>query len=64
MRYVFIAGKGNTNCPCCGSTAVYTTDFKDDLSRREYMISGLCQPCQDSVFEEEEADQDWSEEAR
>lgn len=25
-------------------------DFKDDLSRKEYQISGLCQKCQDSVF--------------
>ena len=25
-------------------------DFRDDLSRREYVISGLCQQCQDEVF--------------
>ncbi len=25
--------------------------FKDRLSEREYTISGLCQPCQDKVFE-------------
>ena len=24
--------------------------FKNDLSRREYTISGLCQRCQDSIF--------------
>lgn len=24
--------------------------FKDDMSRHEYTISGLCQECQDSVF--------------
>ena len=24
--------------------------FRDELSRREYTISGLCQACQDSVF--------------
>lgn len=28
--------------------------FRDDLSRREYRISGLCQECQDSVFTEPE----------
>lgn len=31
----------------CGGPA---TEFKDDLSRREYRISGLCQKCQDKVF--------------
>jgi len=25
-------------------------DFRDDLSRKEYSISGMCQDCQDSVF--------------
>jgi len=25
-------------------------DFRDDLSKREYVISGLCQRCQDEVF--------------
>lgn len=31
----------------CGGPAI---DFRDDLSRREYTISGLCQKCQDSFF--------------
>ena len=31
----------------CGGPAV---NFKDDLSRKEYTMSGLCQKCQDSVF--------------
>ena len=26
------------------------TDFNDHISRKEFTISGLCQPCQDSVF--------------
>ncbi|SVE61140.1 uncharacterized protein METZ01_LOCUS513994, partial [marine metagenome] len=25
--------------------------FKDELSVKEYSISGLCQSCQDSIFE-------------
>jgi len=32
----------------CGKEA---KEFKDALSSREYRISGLCQTCQDSVFE-------------
>jgi hypothetical protein len=31
----------------CGGPA---TDFRDDLSRKEHTISGLCQKCQDEVF--------------
>jgi len=31
---------------CSGDAKVFT----DDLSRREYTISGMCQRCQDGVF--------------
>lgn len=31
----------------CGGPA---TDFTDELSAREYRISGLCQSCQDGIF--------------
>lgn len=31
----------------CGGDA---TEFKDELSKKEYTISGLCQKCQDKVF--------------
>jgi hypothetical protein len=31
----------------CGKPA---TVFRDELSKLEYQISGLCQACQDSVF--------------
>ena len=37
----------------CGGPA---TDFRDRLSRQEYRISGLCQQCQDTVFEEPDED--------
>ena len=33
----------------CGAKA---TDFRDEVSRKEYTISGLCQSCQDLVFGE------------
>ena len=26
------------------------TEFRDELSKREYTISGLCQKCQDEIF--------------
>jgi hypothetical protein len=40
-------------CPFC-EKQVKIEDFKDEISTREFKISGLCQTCQDEVFEEEE----------
>lgn len=34
-------------CPVCGRPI---GQFRDELSKREYRISGLCQACQDEVF--------------
>lgn len=34
-------------CSWCGGHA---TEFRDDLSRKEYAISGFCQKCQDETF--------------
>jgi hypothetical protein len=36
-------------CVICGGSA---DSFTDELSKKEYSISGLCQKCQDRVFEE------------
>lgn len=36
-------------CPFCG-VATSENDFRDELSRKEYLISGLCQECQDKMF--------------
>lgn len=38
-------------CLRCNQPAV---EFTDDLSRSEYRISGLCQQCQDEIFNEME----------
>ena len=53
----------NQQCVVCGCHAGW---FKDDISAKEYTISGLCQSCQDEAFapyDEEEEDpcneQDW-----
>jgi len=37
----------NNKCISCGGPA---TEFRDELSKKEFGISGLCQLCQDSVF--------------
>ena len=38
-------------CVSCKTPAFY---FRDDLSKKEFSISGLCQICQDDVFGTEE----------
>ena len=47
-RTLAIAGGG---CVKCGQPAV---DFRDELSRKEFGISGFCQSCQDEIFGAEE----------
>lgn len=37
-------------CPFCETEIHGREDFKDDLSFKEYKISGLCQKCQDKMF--------------
>lgn len=36
-------------CPFCGQSP---GEFRDELSKREFSISGLCQSCQDETFTE------------
>ena len=36
-------------CPLCGSS-VELDSFKDELSLKEFHISGMCQDCQDRMF--------------
>lgn len=38
-------------CPFC-KRMVSLNDFKDELSVKEFRISGLCQQCQDKTFGE------------
>lgn len=54
MRQLFPteeARRAQRLCPTCGGSI---TDFRDSESREEYRISGMCQGCQDSVFDGEE----------
>ena len=37
----------DNKCVTCGGDA---TVFKDEVSKKEYQISKMCQTCQDSVF--------------
>ena len=38
----------NKTCVICGGPA---TEFRDNVSEREYKISGACQHCQDTMFD-------------
>lgn len=44
-------------CPTCCKDILLLNAFKDELSYREYRISGMCQQCQDEVFGEGEPDE-------
>jgi len=55
-RSLAIAGDG---CVKCGEVA---TDFRDELSRKEYGISGFCQGCQDEIFGGPEEDENGEKE--
>ena len=43
----------NRQCPLCEAT-INVNDFKDELSLKEFIISGMCQKCQDRIFTEPE----------
>lgn len=36
-------------CPFCHKT-IRAEDFKDELSAKDYKITGLCQTCQDEIY--------------
>lgn len=39
-------------CPFC-QKLIYPDEFRDESSRDEFKISGLCQKCQDKTFGKE-----------
>jgi hypothetical protein len=49
-------------CVSCDSKDNNAASFRDDLSRKEYAISGMCQSCQDDIFgvgDDDPDDEDW-----
>jgi len=47
----FVDNLKHRRCPLCGKSTKNLI-FKDKLSEREFIISGMCQECQDNVFNE------------
>ena len=39
----------NGKCPLCCLT-IDEADFKDELSKKEFKLSGMCASCQDKFF--------------
>ena len=44
------ANQKEGKCPFCGKD-MSNPSFRDELSRKEFKISGICQECQDNYFE-------------
>ena len=42
--------KEEGKCPFCGKD-MSNPSFRDEKSKKEFNISGLCQDCQDNFFE-------------
>jgi hypothetical protein len=49
--------RGAIDMQMCAWCLDPATAFKDELSRLEYHISGMCQRCQDLAFSEERDEQ-------
>lgn len=48
-RPVLLAKDEKLCCRFCGGE-IKSGEFRDDLSAREFNISGMCQSCQDKTF--------------
>ena len=47
-------------CVICEAKDIEISSFTDDVSVREYQISGMCQVCQDTIWDTIEEDMvDW-----
>ncbi len=55
MRAMFpkqISNIEQCKCATCGKDMLHLDNFRDDISRKEFKISGMCQECQDKTFGE------------
>lgn len=52
MLAEMFAKNAEGKCPFCGKD-MSNPQFRDEKSRKEFEISGICQECQDNYFEGE-----------
>jgi len=57
LSEIIFNGKDRPTCiregicmTCDDAHGIIASSFRDDVSRKEYAISGMCQSCQDDVF--------------
>ena len=57
LSEIIFNGKDRPTCiregiciTCDDAQGIKATSFRDDISRKEYAISAMCQSCQDDVF--------------
>ena len=57
LSEIIFNGKDRVGCiqegtciTCDDAKGIKATSFRDDISRKEYAISAMCQSCQDDVF--------------
>ena len=56
LLFPTLAGKiASHTCPFCDGPAL---SFRDEISRKEQTLSGLCQSCQDKTFSAPEEEED------
>ena len=63
LSQIIFNGKDRQTCieegiciTCDDAKGIKATSFRDDISRKEYSISAMCQSCQDDVFGVSEPD--------
>ena len=61
LTYLFGVDRHKTisdgECISCEATGLIASSFSDDISKKEYSISGMCQSCQDDLFGADEDDE-------
>ena len=45
-------------CIACDAEGIIASSFSNDISKKEYSISGMCQSCQDELFGPDEEEED------
>ena len=48
----FVNAVESNKCPTC-SKPIDATTFRNDISFKEFELSGMCQKCQDNIFGED-----------
>jgi len=53
MRALFpeqMSNRDNCRCATCGKNMLHLDNFRNEASKKEYKVSGMCQECQDKTF--------------